>query len=65
MGLNSPEDWDKAQWISYENLPDSMRVVPGVHGDGNELGNKAIKRSIVPIFRKEFVAAKKIKNATH
>ena len=64
MGLNSPEDWDKAQWISYENLPDSMRVVPGVHGDGNELGNKAIKRSIVPIFRKEFVAAKKIKNAT-
>ena len=63
MGLLSPKDWDKAKWISYDILPDSMKVIPGVHGDGSELGNKAIKRSIVPIFRKEFKAEKKIKNA--
>ncbi len=63
MGLLSQKDWAGAIWISYDILPDSMKVIPGVHGDGNELGNRAIKRSIVPIFRKEFKADKKIKNA--
>ena len=63
MGLLSPKEWEKAIWISYDILPDSMKVIPGVHGDGNELGNRAIKRSIVPIFRKEFKADRKIKNA--
>lgn len=64
MGLLSVNDWDKAIWISYENLPDSMKVVPGVHGSGDELGNKAIKRSVVPLFRKEFVVTKNIKSAS-
>ncbi|NEW81991.1 MAG: family 78 glycoside hydrolase catalytic domain [Mariniphaga sp.] len=64
MGLLSVNYWDKASWIGFENLPDSMKVVPGVHGDGNKLGNKAAKRSIVPIFRKEFSVEKKIKSAT-
>ena len=63
MGLLTPNDWDKAAWISYANLPDSMRVVPGVHGDGNKLGNKAVTRSIVPQFRKEFSVEKKMDNA--
>ena len=64
MGLLSAKDWDKAQWISYENLPEPMRVVPGVHGDGKELGSKAVKRSVVPQFRKEFKVEKQIRNAT-
>lgn len=64
MGLLSSGDWSKAAWISLENLSDSMKVVPGTHGDGKKLGSKAIKRSIVPLFRKEFVLEKKIKNAT-
>jgi len=64
MGLLSAKDWDNAQWISYENLPEPMRVVPGVHGDGKELGSKAVKRSVVPQFRKEFKIEKQIKNAT-
>jgi len=64
MGLLSAKDWDKAQWISYENLPESMKVVPGVHGDGKELGTKAVKRSVVPQFRKEFKVEKQIGNAT-
>ncbi|MCX6238528.1 MAG: family 78 glycoside hydrolase catalytic domain [Bacteroidia bacterium] len=64
MGLLSVNNWDKATWISFENLPDSMKVVPGVHGYGDKLGNKAIKRSVVPLFRKEFMAEKIIKNAT-
>ncbi|HZK92846.1 MAG TPA: alpha-L-rhamnosidase N-terminal domain-containing protein, partial [Prolixibacteraceae bacterium] len=64
MGLLSVNNWDKATWIGFENLADSMKVVPGVHGDGNKLGNKAVKRSIVPLFRKEFSVEKKIKSAT-
>ena len=64
MGLLSVNDWDKATWIGFENLPDSLKVVPGVHGDGDKLGNKAIKRSIVPLFRKEFSVDRKIKSAT-
>ena len=64
MGLLSPGDWERAIWISYDNLPESMRVVPGVHGDGKELGIKAIKRSIVQHFRKEFKVEKKVENAT-
>lgn len=64
MGLITVNDWHKASWIGYEDLPDSMKVVPGVHGNGNKLGEKAIKRSIVPLFRKEFSVEKKIKNAT-
>ena len=64
MGLLASADWDKATWISFENLPDSMRVVPGVHGDGNKLGTKAVKRDIIPQFRKEFAVGKAVKNAT-
>ena len=64
MGLLSVNNWDKASWIGFENLPDSMKVVPGVHGDGDKLGNKAVKRSIVPLFRKEFSIQNKIKSAT-
>ena len=64
MGLLSPNDWEKASWIGFENLPDSMKVVPGVHGNGDNLGNKAVKRSVVPLFRKAFKVEKTIQNAT-
>ena len=63
MGLLSTKDWGNARWIGYENLPDSMKVFPAVHGNGKELGNKALKRSTVPQFRKEFKVEKKIKSA--
>ena len=49
MGLLSPNDWDKAQWIGYENLSDSLR---------------GLKKSVVPLFRKEFDANKKIASVT-
>lgn len=62
-GLFSEADWGTSAWIGYEELPDSMRLVPGIHGSGNSLGNVAKKRTIVPYFRREFTAAKKIKNA--
>ena len=64
MGLLSANDWGGARWIGYENLPDSMKIVPGIHGSGDKLGNKGVARSIVPMFRKEFETAKKISSAT-
>ena len=48
------DNWSNAQWISLEQLPDSMQVVPGVHGFGNHLGEKGLKRTVVPMFRKDF-----------
>ena len=57
-GINSQQEnqniWSNAKWIGYEQLSDSLKVVPAMHGSGNNLGNKAVKRSVVPMFRKEF-----------
>lgn len=62
--LFDKKDWSEAQWIGYEELPDSMLVVPGIHEpDAKKLGNKAMKRAVVPLFRKEFRISKKIKKA--
>ena len=59
-GLFEKKDWNKARWIGYEELPDSLLLVPGVHGNGDNLGNVAKKRTTVPYFRKEFQVKKKI-----
>ncbi|MEI6275995.1 MAG: family 78 glycoside hydrolase catalytic domain [Prolixibacteraceae bacterium] len=64
MGLLTSNDWENASWIGFENLPDSMKIFPGIHGFGDKLGNKGIGRSVVPMFRKEFAVTKKIVNAT-
>ena len=64
MGLLYSEDWENARWIAYEEMADSMRVVPGVHGSGNKLGEKGKQRPVVPIFRKNFNLNRKIASAT-
>ncbi len=64
MGLLRPQDWAEARWIGFEELPDSMRVVPGIHGSGNGLGEKARQRPVIPFFRKDFSLSKKIASAT-
>jgi hypothetical protein len=59
------EDWSNAKWIGYEELPDSMILVPGVHS-GEDKGpdkNKAKQRPIVPLFRKTFKTERKVKSA--
>ena len=53
-GLFDKTDWNEAKWIGYEEIPDSLLLVPGVHGNGNNLGEVAKKRTVVPYFRKEF-----------
>ena len=66
-GLFTAADWSNAKWIGYEELPDSLLTVPGVHSPDvkRKLGtNKLKQRSIVPLFRRSFAADKPIKNAT-
>ncbi|MCX6254482.1 MAG: family 78 glycoside hydrolase catalytic domain [Bacteroidia bacterium] len=62
-GLFDKNDWSGAKWIGYEEIPDSLILVPGVHGDGNNLGSVAKKRTTIPCFRKEFLLEKKINQA--
>jgi len=64
MGLLTSGDWENARWIGYEDMPDSMRVVPGSAEVDEELGAKALKRPVVPLFRKEFELKKKIAHAS-
>ncbi len=62
-GLSGEDDWVGSKWIGFEEYPDSMLLVPGIHGNGNELGELALKRTVVPYFRKEFLIDKKISDA--
>jgi alpha-L-rhamnosidase len=57
-GLFDNKDWSGAKWIGYEALQDSLLVKPGVP-DTSGLGNKCMRRSIIPYFRKQFVIDKK------
>ncbi len=62
-GMLEQKEWDMSKWIAYDILPDSMKVVPGVHGNGNALGSKAMKRPVIPYFRKAFELRKPVKEA--
>ena len=63
MGLFAPEDWKGAAWIGFEKLPDSLKT--GMAFDSEEkMGNVAIKRAVVPLFRKEFELIKNVTKAT-
>ncbi len=62
-GLFEKSDWSGAKWIGYEDITDSLLLVPGVHGNGDDLRNVAVKRTVIPYFRKDFLLSKKIKKA--
>lgn len=62
-GLYNEKEWGGAAWIGYEEIPDSLLLVPGIHGNGNNLGEVAKKRTVVPYFRKEFRIDKKVDQA--
>lgn len=62
MGLISSADWGKAEWIAFQETPNSQRIVPGIHSGGSdELGNM---RNVLPCFRKDFRVKKGLKSAT-
>ncbi len=58
------EGWGNARWIAFEQLPDSMLIIPGVHGSGDHLGRKGVKRSTVPMFRREFTIHDPVESAS-
>lgn len=64
MGLLSANDWHGAQWIGYEQLPDSLRIVPLAHGRGKK--EWGARKDILPMFRKSFtvLSGKAVHNAT-
>lgn len=63
MGLIANKDWENANWICYEVLPDSMKFAPSPE-NGEGTGEKAKKRAVVPLFRKEFDVGKEVSQAT-
>ena len=60
MGLLNTADWKKAQWIAYDKLADSLYNPLPIDGKKD----KATYNNVLPLFRKEFKLAKKVKNAT-
>ena len=64
MGLLSVTDWKNAKWIGYEEMPDTLRLVPGLRHGPDKKSDKAPERTIIPLFRKEFNISGKIKSAS-
>ncbi len=62
-GLFSEKDWESAHWIAYEDLPDSMRVIPFVPGKMDVKNPKCVRNAVSPVLRKEFTVSKKVKQA--
>jgi hypothetical protein len=62
MGIVKPTDWKGAKWIAYNQMPDSMRIVPFIHGKGpKKLG---YANDTLPLLRKAFNVSKPLKKAT-
>ena len=38
-------------------------MVPGVHGTGDNLGDRALRRPVVPLFRRDFQVARPVRQA--
>jgi len=62
-GILHPQEWAAAQWIGYEEMPDSARIFPGVHGSGNKLGSRGRQRPVVPYLRRSFRVRKPVQQA--
>ncbi len=61
--LFSQADWKNAQWIGFEMMDESNRLVPGVHGNGDDLDKQALLRPVIPYFRKDFNVNKRVAKA--
>ncbi len=64
LAIDSTHVWSNAKWIAYEKLDDHLKQVPAIHQLSDDLNGKCVKRSVVPMFRKDFEVEKKIEKAT-
>jgi pimeloyl-ACP methyl ester carboxylesterase len=62
VGLPDAADWHGAKWIAFDTLPDSLRTVPAVEGDGTP-GWQGVHDAL-PLLRKLFFVHKAIRSAT-
>jgi hypothetical protein len=62
-GLFDKKDWAGAEWISMEKIPDTLILVPGIPVWGRNTKNIAQRRPVIPLFRKEFIADKRLESA--
>jgi len=62
-GILQSNEWESAKWIAYEILPKELQVMPGVHLSGDHLGEKGLKKAVIPLFRKPFELDKEVKQA--
>jgi alpha-L-rhamnosidase len=62
MGLLTKADWLGADWIAYDQLPDSSAIVPFYHGKGPKKLGAA--NDVLPLMRKTFNVTGKLKKAT-
>ena len=61
-GLFSAADWKGAQWIGYEKMPDSERIVPAITDDRDKKYRN--RNDVLPLLRKEFIIKKRVSKAT-
>lgn len=61
-GLYVAADWKGADWIAYEVMPDTARILPEHEGKRDKNGGTV--NDILPLLRKEIKVSKKVKNAT-
>jgi hypothetical protein len=62
MGLLTKSDWEGAQWIGYNKIPAADVIVPALENWDDKRWN--LGSDTLPILRKEFIAAKAVKNAS-
>ena len=62
MGLLKPSDWNGAQWIAYQIMADSNKILPGIPPKGAKKHSPGT--DVLPVFRKIFTISKIVKNAT-
>ncbi|HUC82214.1 MAG TPA: family 78 glycoside hydrolase catalytic domain [Flavisolibacter sp.] len=62
MGLQKEQDWKGARWIGYEEIPDSLVVVPAEHQKGPAKWQGV--KDVLPLLRTIIGINKQVKKAT-
>jgi alpha-L-rhamnosidase len=62
MGLLTKADWQGANWIAFDKLPDTSVIIPFYHGKGPKKLGPA--NDVLPLMRKTFNVNNPLKKAT-